>query len=74
MRIAQGAATFLCKVKIHRGDPLNESADDLTDLDRTIDPEHTVWTTHSNRMVFSWIDEQKKAHTSTWNQGVRNGV
>ena len=31
-------------------------------------------TTRSNRMVFSWIDGQKKARTSTWNQGVRNGV
>ena len=74
MRITQGTVTFLCKVKIHRGDPLNEDVDDLSDLGRTIDPEHTVWTTRSNRMVFSWIDGQKKARTSTWSQGVRNGV
>ena len=74
MRIAQGTATFLCKVKSHWGEPLNEAVDDLTDLDHTIDPEHTVWTTRSNQMVFSWIDGQKKARTSTWNQGVRNGV
>jgi ribonuclease HI len=74
MRIAQGTATVLCKVKSHRGEPLNEAADDLADLGRTIDPEHAVWTTRSNRMVFSWIDGQKKARTSTWNQGVRNGV
>ena len=40
MRIAQGTATFLCKVKNHRGEPLNEAADDLTDLGRTIGPEH----------------------------------
>ena len=74
MRIAQGTATFLCKVKSDRGEPLNEATDDLADLGHTIDPEHAVWTTRSNRMVFSWIDEQKKARTSTWNQGVRNGV
>ncbi len=74
MSIAQGTATFLCKVKSHRGESLNEAADDLTDLGRTIDPEHDVWATRSNRMVFSWIDGQKKARTSTWNQGVRNGV
>ena len=74
MRITQGTATFLCKVKNHRGEFLNEAADDLSDLGRTIDPEHVVWTTLSNRMVFSWIDGQKKTHTSTWNQGVRNGV
>ena len=74
MRIAHGTATFLCEVKSHMGDPLNEVVDDLTDLGHTFDPEHTVWTTRSNRMVFSWIDGQKSAHTSTWNQGVRNGV
>ncbi len=56
MRITQGTVTFLCQVKTHRGEPLNESVDDLTDLDHPIDPEHVVWTTHSNRMVFSWID------------------
>jgi hypothetical protein len=47
--------------------------DDLVDLGRTIDPEQDVWTTRSNRMVFSWIDGQKSARKSTWNQGVRNG-
>ncbi len=29
MRITQGTATFLCKVKSHRGESLNEAADDL---------------------------------------------
>ena len=74
MRITHGTATFLCKVKSHRGESLNEAADDLADLGRTIDPEQVVWTTRSNRMVFSWIDGQGSARTSTWNQGVRNGV
>ncbi len=74
MRIVQGTVTFLCKVKSHRGETLNEVVDDLTDLGHTIDPGNVVWTTRFNRMVFSWIDGQKKEHTSTWNQGVRNGV
>jgi len=74
MRITQGTATFLCKVKSHRGESLNEAADDLADLGRAIDPEQAVWTTRSNRMVFSWIDGQGNEHTSTWNQGVRNGM
>ena len=74
MRITQGTATFLCKVKSHRGEPLNEAADDLADLGRAIDPEQAVWTTRSNRMVFSWIDGQGNERTSTWNQGVRNGM
>jgi hypothetical protein len=74
MRIAQGTATILCKIKSHRSEPLNETADDLADLGRTIDQEHVVWTTRSKRMVFSWMDGQKSARTSTWNQGVKNGV
>ena len=61
MRIAQGTATFLCKVKNHRCEPLNEAEDDLADLGRTIDPEHAVWTSRSNRMVYSWIDGQESA-------------
>jgi hypothetical protein len=67
MRIEQGTATILCKIKSHRSEPLNETG-------RTIDQEHAVWTTRSTRMVFSWMDGQKSARTSTWNQGVKNGV
>jgi hypothetical protein len=74
MRIEQGTATILCKIKNHKSEPLNDTVDDLADLGRTIDQEHVVWTTRSNRMVFSWMDGQKSARTSTWNQGVKNGV
>jgi ribonuclease HI len=74
MRIEQGTATILCKIKSHRSEPLNETSDDLADLGRTIDQEHVVWTTRSNRMVFSWMNGQKSARTSSWNQGVKNGV
>ncbi len=74
MRIEQGTTTILCKIKSHMSEPLNETTDDLADLGHTIDQEHTVWTTRSNRMVFSWMDGQKSTRTSTWNQGVKNGV
>jgi hypothetical protein len=74
MRIEQGTATILCKIKSHRSEPLNETVDDLADLGRMIDQEHAVWTKRSDRMVFSWMDGQESARTSTWNQGVKNGV
>jgi hypothetical protein len=48
--------------------------DDQADLGRTIDQEHAVWTTRSNRMVFSLMDGQKSTRTSTWNPRVKNGV
>ena len=50
---------LFCKVKSHRGETLNEPADDLADLGRTIDPEQAVWTTRCNQIVFSWIDGKK---------------
>jgi hypothetical protein len=55
MRIAEGTVMILCNIKRHGSEPLNETVDDLDDLGHTIDQEHVVWTTRSNRMVFSWI-------------------
>ncbi len=79
--VGEGGRTFLALSvnpdilrMVHRSEPLNETEDDLADLGRTIDQEDVVWTTRSNRMVFSWMDGQKSARTSTWNQGVKNGV
>ena len=70
MRIAQGTTTFLCKVKSHSGESLNECTDDLTDLGRTIDPDHVVWTTRSNRMVFSWIGSTTVVRGTQMDAGV----
>ncbi len=38
-RIAAKSRTFLIKVKAHRGDPLNEGADDLAEADREMEKE-----------------------------------
>ena len=35
-RIAANARTFLVKIKPHRGEPLNEKADDLADEGKTL--------------------------------------
>jgi hypothetical protein len=74
MRTVQGTTMILCKIKSQGSESLNETVDDLVDLGHTIDQENTVWTTRSNRMVFSWIDGQKSTRTSTWIQGVKIGV
>ena len=42
INLAYQKSLFLCKVKSHRDEPLNETSDDLADLDRTINPEHGV--------------------------------
>ena len=38
-RIEAKSRTFLVKVKTHRGEPLNEGADDLTEADRAMENE-----------------------------------
>jgi len=53
---------LFCKVKSHRGETLNEPADDLADLGRTIDPEQAVWTTRCNQIVFSRPQDHSEFH------------
>jgi len=53
-RIAAGTATFLVKVKAHRGEPANEGADILADkaiLDPKVGKE---WCQRTNQAVFTW--------------------
>jgi len=53
-RIAAGTATFLVKVKAHRGEPANEGADVLAD--KTIsDPKvGKEWCQRTNRKIITW--------------------
>ena len=57
-RIAAKARTFLVKVKTHRGDPLNEGADDLVEVGRflTKEGEGYRWKQRTTRLVFSYYD------------------
>ena len=41
-RILAKSRTFLVKVKVHRGEPLNEGSDDRTETGRTMDKEGEV--------------------------------
>jgi hypothetical protein len=62
-RIAANARTFLVKIKSHRGDPLNERTDDLTDEGKT------------TRLVYSYYD--RAAHQwkkDTWSKTIRNAT
>ena len=58
VRIPAKARTFLVKVKAHRGDPLNEGADDLTEAGRllTKEGEGYRWKQRTTRLVFSYYD------------------
>ena len=54
-RIAAGRTIFLIKVKSHRGEPINEQAEDLADEGRREDDAACAWTARTGRMVFLLI-------------------
>ncbi len=72
-----GAATLLIKVKVHRGDPLNEEADIRVELGRQKAYKETIWDDLSGRTVYQWPVKQGKTKalkTSVWTDTVRNYI
>ena len=80
-RIALGTATFLVKVKAHRGEPANEGADILADK-ATSDPKvGKEWCQRTNRAVFTWRKPCREAGKVTYqdrhatcNNSVRDAI
>ncbi len=69
--IRAGRATFLIKVKSHRGEPINERADALAEKGREISDDNKRWDERTDRMTF----EVRKGDTtvrSVWTNSVRN--
>jgi len=52
-RIAAGTATFLVKVKVHRGEPANEGADILADKAISDPKVRKEWCQRTCRAVFT---------------------
>ena len=76
-RIAAKSRTFLVKVKAHRGEPLNEGADDLAEEGRTLEKkgENYRWTQRTTRLVFSFYDRiSNQWKKGTWSRTVRNAA
>jgi ribonuclease HI len=80
-RIAAGTATFLVKVKEHRGEPANEGADILADKAISDPKVGTEWCQRTNRAVFTWRKPCREAgkvtyqdHHSTFNNSVRDAI
>jgi len=53
-RIAAGTASFLVKVKAHRGEPANEGIDILVDKAISDPKVGKEWCQRTNRAVFTW--------------------
>jgi len=80
-RIAAGTATFLVKVKAHRGEPANEGADILADQAISDLKVGTDWCQRTNRAVFTWRKPCREAgkvtyqdRHSTFNNSVRGAI
>ena len=79
-RVEAGATTLLIKVKVHRGDPLNEDTDIRADLDRLKEHKETIWNDSSDRTVYEWSVTSTKHEgatvlkTSVWNNTVSNYI
>jgi hypothetical protein len=70
-RVRAGRATFLIKVKSHRGEPINERADILAEEGREISDDNKRWDVRTDRITF----EVQKGNTmvrSVWTNSVRN--
>jgi len=80
-RTTAGAATFLIKVKAHRGEPANKKADIQADKAISGKDVPTEWHDRTNSAVFKWQEPQRKGGTvsyedwkSTWNIGVQKVI
>jgi len=80
-RTTASAATFLVKVKVHRGEPANEEADIQADKAISGKDVPTEWHDRTNRAVFTGQEPRRKNcmvsyedRKSTWNSGVRKAI
>jgi ribonuclease HI len=69
-RIEAGAATFLIKIKAHRGEPINEEADTLAEVGK----DTAKWTEKMQRPIFKWAGQKKGKQRSKWSAGVRRRI
>jgi len=77
-----GVATFLVKVKVHRGEPAYEEADIQVDKAISSIDVPTEWHNRdrTNRAASTWQEPRQKGgesyenRKSTWNSGVRKAI
>jgi len=81
LKIAPGTATFLVKVKAHRGEPANEGADILADKAISDPKAGKEWCRRTNQAVFTWETPCREAGEvtfrdchSTFHNGVRDAI
>ena len=72
-RVEAGAATFLVKVKAHRGEPLNERADDNAEYGRRQDTKE--WNDRTDRILFRWtVKGEQSRRRAIWGPSARLAI
>ena len=72
-RVQAGAATFLLKVKSHRGEALNEMADAAAEHGRGRGEEEAAFTKASGRLILQ-VERKDKVVQATWNKGIQAAI
>lgn len=72
-RIQTGVATFLVKVKSHRGEPINERADTLAEWGRNMKDEDKRWDLKTNRMIFQQGLHRQQGGAA-WSKSIRKMI
>jgi hypothetical protein len=70
-RVRAGRATFLIKVKSHRGEPINERADTLAEEGREISDDNKRLDVRTDRMTFK-VQKGNTRVRSVWTNSGRN--
>jgi hypothetical protein len=71
--IAANARTFLVKIKVYRGEPLNENVDDLPDEGKTLAKtgDSYQWIDRTTRLVYSYYDrDTHQLKKDTWSKTI----
>jgi hypothetical protein len=70
-RIQAGAATFMLKVKAHRSEPLNESADDEAARGTQLPADEMKWNDRTARLMYSWKSSAGISRRAPFQKSVR---
>jgi hypothetical protein len=63
----------MVKIKVHRGEPLNEEGDTVPERARQLPEDSKQWTTRTPRLLYEWTDKGVK-RVSTWLKAVRTAM
>ena len=74
VRIQQGSPTFLVKIKSHRGEPLNERADEEAGKGCRLEAEVKQWDAPTSRILYAWESDLGVKRQVPWGPSVRKMI